>query len=41
MWQLAKIWAATMFLALLYLMAGGLMDSLEQRAEQCRTVHCA
>jgi hypothetical protein len=40
MWKLAKIWAATMLLALLYLMAGGVMDSLEQRAEQCRTVHC-
>jgi hypothetical protein len=41
MWQLAKICAATMLFALLYLMAGGVMDSLEQRSEQCRTVHCA
>jgi hypothetical protein len=39
--DLLKIWAATLLLALLYLMAGGVMDSLEQRAEQCRTVHCA
>jgi hypothetical protein len=40
MWQLAKIWTVICLLALLYLMAVGLMDRLEQRAEQCRTVHC-
>jgi hypothetical protein len=30
-----------MLLALLYLMACGVIEVMEQRAEQCRTVHCA